>query len=121
MSNKELLQGSLSGISRELIEKAIRVAYRDGIVSSAPLGYSGATIMLYGINEPRRKSQVSIRNHSGNAEMLITDIEGTFLFHGKFHIGLGVEWIANHYYNIFCLIEEHIETLAPTKSRIALV
>lgn len=113
MSNKELHQESIDNVNLSLIEKAIFVAYREGVTSVAPLGYGGETILLYGKNEPKRVSQISIRNHSGDAKLLITDSKGSFIFYGGFDIDLGVDFVANAYMGIINSVKDKIDTDMP--------
>jgi len=109
----DLLQDSLSRITPRLIEEAAFLAFYGGIEHRAPLGHSGPTIFLYGAS---RVSQVSLRNHSGNIEMLITDTKGNFLFYGKLHAGLPLETIGAHFHNTFLLVLPYIEAVAPEPS-----
>jgi len=109
MTNTEIYKLNLNDIDLQLIKNAIFLCYRDHITSRAPLGFAGDTILLFGSETPKRKSVVSIRNYSGYAELLITDSKGNFLFYGRYDINLGVEFIAEQYYNIFCLVKDKIE------------
>lgn len=114
--NNEIKKRRINEVTRELFAEAVRLCFRDGIKERAPLGYRGDTIMLFGES---RRSEVSVFNHSGDAKMLITDSAGRFLFYGGFHLGFGVDFIANHYYNIFCLVEQNIEGTAPENAAIS--
>lgn len=78
-----------------------------GITSVAPLGSSGETIYIHGCN---RISEVSVRNYNGSPELLITDANKSFLFCGRFKLCLGVDFLAEQYFNIFKLLESSILT-----------
>lgn len=112
MYNTELKKISLKDVTKDTFRDAIFCAYRDGITSVAPLGYSGDDFVLFGKfnyhSKPSRVSLVTVRNHSGNAELLITDKMGKFLFYGKFSIDLGVEFVANQFYKIFLTVKDQI-------------
>lgn len=108
--NKELLQNDLSMVTKELIQQAIFLCYKDGITSRAPLGYSGDTIVLHGETDGRRSSQVSIRNYCGDAELLIIDKHGNFLFYGRFAITIGADIVVEQYWNIFNLLKKYINS-----------
>jgi len=110
--NKELYKQSLDEINLETFKEAIFLAYRDGITTTAPLGFSGDDVVLYGTHQsdPWRTSVITIRNHSHDAKLLITDTKGNFLFYGGFDINLGVEFIAQKYLEIFEELKPHIET-----------
>ena len=107
--NKILIKNSLDKITRPLFKKAIFECYRKGITSTAPLGWSGDNILLYGNEEGHRVSVISIRNYCGSAELLITDKKGHFLFYGRYDVNLGLEFIAEQYYQIFRLVKHKIE------------
>lgn len=124
--NTEIRKDKLSSIRRKDFKEAIYLCYRDGITSRAPLGFSGDSILLFG--DPRggtkngyttRKSVVSIRNHCRDAELLITDQEGNFLFYGGFDINLGVDFVLNQYWAIFKKVRHMIEDVTPEVSDFA--
>ena len=75
------------------------------ITSKAPLGYSTNSILLHGEN---RKSEVSIRNHSGMFSMLITTQDGRFLFNGGASMKLTVETAAYILYMAFIMVKDQI-------------
>lgn len=106
--NKEMLLHDLEAISRNTFKDAIELCYRDGVTSKAPLGFSGDTVVIFGKEEGGRISLVSVRNHSGSAELLITDVDGNFLFLGKYLKRFGTEFIANQYWLIFKLVKSEI-------------
>lgn len=118
MENKEIEKEDISEITKETFKEAIYLAYRDGITSKAPLGFSGDTIIIHGDkNETTsRVSQVSVRNYCGDAELLITDQVGNFLFYGRFRIDLGVEYVVEQYWNIFNLVKDSIKDIVIRKS-----
>lgn len=109
MYNVELLQSSVSKITKELIQQAVFLAYRDGITSKAPLGSAGDSVLLLGSASPR-SSYISIRNYCGDAELLITDTEGHFLFYGRFRIDLGLDFVVDQYWSIFKKVKSKITT-----------
>jgi hypothetical protein len=109
MYNNELHKTNLNDITKKTFREAIFLCYEGGITSIAPLAFSGDDILLFGSTQPR-KSVVSIRNYCGDAELLITDTEGKFLFYGRYCIDLGIENILNQYWKIFNLVKERIET-----------
>lgn len=110
MYNKELLKEKLENITKQTFKDAIYLCYKDGITSIAPLGFSGDTIMLYGCECNGRSSVVSIRNYCGNAELLITDKKGSFLFYGRYDISIGIEFVLEQYWKIFLMMYDMIET-----------
>lgn len=61
-------------------------------------GISGPVIRIFGDN---RISQVSVQEYLGNVNLLITDKNGVFLFHGHYCSSLGIERIAELYYETF--------------------
>lgn len=107
--NIQLKQSSLNKITKKLFKEALFLCYKDGITSVAPLGFSGDTILLHQLDQSgSRPSQVSIRNYCNNAELLITDSNGGFLFHGRFDINLGINFVVNQYWAIFKMMKPHI-------------
>ncbi len=92
-------------------------AYKDGITSVAHLGFSGDNIVLFGTEEHSRVSLISIRNYGNDAELLITDTKGSSLFYGRFHISMGVEFIADFYWNIFLSVKPHIESVINSRPK----
>lgn len=109
-NNNSLIKQTLSEVTEQDFKNAIYLCYKDGITSIAPLGFSGDTIVLFGTEKNGRESLVSVRNYSGNAELLITDRKGSFLFYGRYDINLGVEFIAAQYWNIFLMVYDFIES-----------
>jgi len=103
MDNYSMIKENLYEITKETFKEAIFLAYKGGITSLAPLGFSGDTIILHGTKNEKtsRVSQVSIRNYSGDAELLITDREGHFLFYGRFRVDLGLDFLVEQYWTIF--------------------
>lgn len=103
---------SLTEINLKTFKEAIFVAYKGGITSVAPLGFSGDTIVLYEKKNEAisgRQSQVSIRNYCNDAELLITDAKGNFLFYGRFDINFGVNFLARQYFSIFKKVLHEID------------
>lgn len=108
--NKSIMVNSLNKVTKKLFKEAIYLAYKGGITSVAPLGFSGDTILLYAKNGESRKSQISIRNYGNDAELLITDNDGSFIFYGRFHISNGIGFVLDQYWNIFKSVRDKIET-----------
>lgn len=115
--DKTLLKNKLSEISKNTFKEAIFLSYKNGCTSSAPLGWSGDNIVLFGTEENGRRSLVSIRNYCGDAELLITDVKGNFLFYGRFDVNLGLEFLADQYYRIFRKVKKEIQGDLPNISK----
>ncbi|MFY7733755.1 MAG: hypothetical protein ACOVSR_09755 [Bacteroidia bacterium] len=103
MDNYSMAKENLCEITKETFKEAVFMAYKGGIISLAPLGFSGDTIIIHGTKNEKtsRVSEVSIRNYSGDAELLITDSEGHFLFLGRFRVDLGLDFLVEQYWAIF--------------------
>ena len=103
MDNYSMVKENLYEITKETFKEAIFLAYKGGITSLAPLGFSGDTIVIHGSKSEKtsRVSQVSVRNYSGDAELLITDKEGHFLFYGRYRVDLGLDFLVEQYWSIF--------------------
>lgn len=104
MDNHTLQVKYLKGITPQLFKEAIELARDGGIASVAPLGYAGETIILHEAKNKgghSRSEEVSIRMHSGDVGLLITDKCGRFLFHGSYHIGMGVDFLVREYYRAY--------------------
>lgn len=109
----KMKKASLSEITKETFEEAIFMAYKGGITSVAPLGFSGDTIIIFEGEKEKGKendrvSQISIRNYGNDAELLITDVAGSFIFSGRFHVSLGVDFLATQYSEIFEKVKHKI-------------
>lgn len=101
--NNKFIQNKVSDISEELITDVIKISKGEGHKSHAPLGCSGDTFILYG--ESRRR-EISLRLHSGDVKMLITDNAGGFLFYGGYDLALlPVKFIAKEYHRIIQNVE----------------
>jgi hypothetical protein len=107
--NYQLHNTNLDEISQQTIREAIFLCYKDGITTIAPLGFAGDDVLLHGHAGGGRISVVSIRNYCGNAELLITDTKGKFLFYGRYDINLGIEFIAEQYWKIFLQVYDLID------------
>lgn len=108
--NNKFIQKSVSDISEELIKDVIKIASGEGHKSHAPLGCSGDTFILYG--EARRR-EVSLRLHSGDVKLLVTDNAGGFLFYGGYDLSLlPIKFIAKEY----CKIIQNVEYLLDNTS-----
>lgn len=98
MRNFDFRQTNLNEITIELITKVIDNSLSKGHNSFGMLGCGGDDFMLYG--ESRRK-EISLRLHSGDVKLLITDNVGSFLFYGGYDISLlPISFIANQYFEI---------------------
>lgn len=106
--NRSIMKNTLDEINIDSFKEAIFLCYKDGITSVAPLGISGDTILLHATNGESRRSEVSIRNYCGDAELLITDAKGNFIFYGRFHCSVGVESLAFEYFRIFTKVKDRI-------------
>lgn len=115
-NNHEIRVSYLDKVTPDLFREAILLAYSGGITSIAPLGQSGDTIILFDFPNKQerygrpvgRPSQISVRNYCGDAELLITDAGGDFLFYGRFHINLGFDFVVDEYYRIFEQVKDRI-------------
>lgn len=105
--NQEITKNNLDDITRDSFMDALVLAFRDGITSEAPLGYSGDDIVLHGLTRPR-KSLITVRNHTGMAELLITTAHGDFITLTKFNMKFGEEFISNQFYLIFKLVKDKV-------------
>lgn len=105
MNNFSLVKSDIDSVTLDSFKEAIYTAYKGGITSVAPLGFSGDTIFIFGGS---RKCEVSIRNYGNDAELLITDPAGNFLFYGRYHISLGIDFVCDQYYNIFLLVKDRV-------------
>jgi len=107
--NYELRQQKLRKVNLDLVKKGVFLAFRDGITSRAPLGWSGDTIILFGDEKEGRRSVISLRNHCGDVELLVTDVNGHFLFCGKYDPNLGIEWVASLHYDTIKRLRPFVE------------
>lgn len=109
--NLQINKKRLSEIKFDTFREAIYLCYKKGMTSSAPLGWSGDSILIFGsAGNEGRKSVVSVRNYCGDAELLITDTKGHFLFYGRFNVNLGLDFVVEQYWTIFNLVKHNIET-----------
>lgn len=98
----DLRKTDIKEIDIDLFKSAIYLCYRGGVTSIAPLGFSGDDIVLYGSSvEGKGISLITIRNYGGDAELLITDTNGRFLFYGRYAIDMGLDFVAQQYFEIF--------------------
>jgi hypothetical protein len=96
--NEKFLKKKIENITVNLLKKAITHAYSEGHNSHAPLGCSGDDFILFGIS---RRMEISLRLHSGDVKLLVTDNIGNFLFYGGFDTSLlPISFIAQQYYDI---------------------
>ncbi len=119
MKTNEIKKESLAKITKKTFKDAVFMAYKGGITSLAPLGFSGDTIILHGSETEKnsRVSQVSIRNYSGDAELLITDAAGNFLFYGRFRVDLGLDFLVEQYWQIFKHLKPKIKSTVERSSQ----
>jgi len=108
---------SIDEITKNTFKEAIFLSYKDGIKTIAPLGLSGDDIVIFGKKKDNRKSIVSIRNYCGDAELLITDINGHFIFYGRYDIDMGIDFVCEQYWQMFNKVKNKIETIMPNKSK----
>jgi hypothetical protein len=112
MDNTKFRVKEVDQITVELLKAVIAEAHIAGHSSFAPLGCSGQTYIIHqleGEHKSIRSSQISLRKHSGNVELLITNKQGVFLFHGKYDTELyGFEFIANEYFRMLQNVKQHI-------------
>lgn len=105
--NSKYLQSKVSDINTELINEVITFAFKEGHKSHAPLGCSGETFILYGTS---RRKEISLRLHSGDVKLLITDNIGGFLFYGGFDTSLlPISFISEQYMSIINQIKYLLE------------
>lgn len=104
----DIYQKELSGINYNLFLQVVKQIKTAKITGRAPLGYSSNDIMLFGTETPRRRSVVSVRNHSGMYSMLITMQDGSFLFNGGFDMDLPYRKAATGLYCAFKLVKDKI-------------
>lgn len=101
-------KANISDISIKTFEEAVEACFSCGIKNYALLGYSGDDILLFGSVNGGRHSVVSVRNHSGMCELLITDVEGHFLYLGKYSPVLTHPVIAFQFMEAFDLVKNFI-------------
>jgi hypothetical protein len=112
--NTKFLQNDISNITIELLIEAITYSYVEGHNSYAPLGCGGDDFIMYG--ESRRK-EISVRLHSGDVKLLVTDSIGGFLFHGGFDTGLlPISFIAKQYYDIIQNVKHLLDNTSKSLS-----
>lgn len=108
-SNYDLKKFNLCEIKQQHFREAMFLAYACGVTSKAPMGYSGDEIVLFGLSRPSRVSLVSVRNHSGSPQLLITDRVGNFIFLGSFHLNMGIDYISRQFWLTFKMVYPEIE------------
>lgn len=96
--NKTFLKQNLDELTIEFLKYVIEFSYSQGHNSYAPYGCSGDDFLLYGES---RKREISLRLHSGDVKLLVTDRVGNFLFYGGFDTSfLPITFISEQYFNI---------------------
>lgn len=113
----------LSQINEADFREGINWCLSKGLSSHAPLGSSGSDFILY--ERPRdkeeknrnRSSQVSLRLYNKVVELLLTDIDGYFLFYGRIHLAHGINSVAKEYYRLFILNKKWIASKVPDRAK----
>ncbi len=112
--NNKFIKKNIEDITVNHIKKAIEFSKKTGHKDFAPLGCGGDNFMLYG--ESRRK-EISVRLHSGDVKLLITDNVGNFLFYGGFDMSLlPVSFISKEYFRIIQLTKHLLENTSKSNS-----
>ncbi len=112
--NSTFRKNEVSEITIELLEKVIKHSYKIGHKNHAPLGCSGDTFLLYGKS---REKEISLRLHSGDVKLLITDAVGSFLFYGGYDYSLlPASFIAEQYYNVIQNVKQLLDNTEKSKS-----
>ncbi len=101
-----MTQEALNSISIKSFVDAIRSVDQGGLTSHAPLGASGDTVVIYSCFDEKtsrvsRDRQLSVRLYNHSFQMLLTDENGSFIFHGAFDKKLGVNYAAEKFFEIF--------------------
>lgn len=116
MTNLDYKQTDLDNVTVDLITKVIEQSLTGGHNSFAPLGCNGDDFMLFG--ESRRR-EISLRLHSGDVKMLMTDNCGSFLFYGGFdNLLLPISFIAKQYFEIIQNVK-HLLDNTDSKSKLS--
>jgi hypothetical protein len=100
-------------ISESLFQDVISECLNEGLTSFAPLGASSDDFILYtcfnkDVSRVNRDRQLSVRLHNSQLEMLLTDRNGRFMAHIKFHKSLGVEFIAKEFFRVFAIMNQSL-------------
>lgn len=112
--NTKYLQTEVGKITIELLNEVITDVFNEGHNSHAPLGCSGDTYILYGTS---RRMEISLRLHSGDVKMLITDNIGAFIFYGGYDTSLlPISFIAQQYLSIIKNVEFLLVNTRKSKS-----
>jgi hypothetical protein len=111
MTNLEFKQNDLASITVDLIAQVMQQSLNAGHNSFAALGCNGDDFLLYG--ESRRR-EISLRLHSGDVKLLVTDNCGSFLFHGGFdNLLLPISFIAKQYFEIIENVKHLLDNTDP--------
>jgi len=112
--NTKFLKENIDGVTIELLKEAISFAYNQGHISHAPLGCSGDDYILYGKS---RRQEISVRLHSVDVKLLVTDNAGNFLFHGGYDTSLlPISFISEQYYSFIQNVKHLLENTSTKKS-----
>lgn len=98
------------GLVLEHFKSAISAVIDIGLINYAPMGASGNHIVLSRgeCGSGERVSQVSIRLHNSQVDLLVTNACGDFLYYGKWHKRLGVDFISKQHYEVWCILKEKL-------------
>jgi hypothetical protein len=114
----------LENITKDDFQKLVKITLGDEVTTIAPLGYSGDTYILCE-NEDKpispydpkghvgRSSEVSFCNWSGHAEILITDLYGSFICHCQHAARLPIEFIVDSFWLQFNAVKHLIKESLP--------
>ncbi len=112
--NTKFLKTDLKDVTIELLNEVIAYAYTDGHKTYAPLGCSGDDFILYG--ESRRR-EISLRLHSGDVKLLVTDNIGNFLFYGGFDTSLlPISFIGKQYFDVIQNVKHLLDNTSKKSS-----
>jgi hypothetical protein len=100
-------------ISESLFQDVISECINEGLSSFALLGATGDDFILYtcfdkDVSRVNRDRQLSVRLHNSEVGMLLTDRNGRFMAHIKFHKSLGVEFIAKEFFRVYAIMNQSL-------------
>jgi hypothetical protein len=112
--NSKFLKTDLKEVTVELLNEVILFAYKGGHKTHAPLGCSGEDYILFGKS---RRKEISLRLHSGDVKLLVTDSVGNFLFYGGFDISLlPISFIGQQYFDIIQNVKHLLDNTSKKSS-----
>lgn len=106
MNQSRFYQTDILKVTIFLFQEAIEEVLAERAKPIVPLARVGSTVTLFGEEYPQRRNLITVRNYNDDAELLITDANGTFLFYGRFDASLGSEAISSEFWRIFSLFFE---------------